>query len=228
MIAGPTSSRRTKAAPRGCKPKRRRRQASTARLQAIAVELLRLLERLRLRPNVRWIGRTMRVDFGLRIDNNELRPMLAPFVAAARDRRRMRRLSGAEAVKAVLEFCTIAGTDPSARWLGRFVRQKALGFAIADRELREVRRTYRARPARLEIVQREFRARAPHLSPAIGKGSPIDNYLPRRLETSSHARPQKPLADPGKLQTATAMQMLLALEPRLIPGRDGLMRSQGE
>jgi hypothetical protein len=199
------------------RPKHRRRQRCTSGVQNVAVELFRLRERLRLRPNVAWIAKILRDEYRFRIGNCELQVMLEDFVRASDDRRRMRRLSSVEAFAQVWEFCLLVGSDPSTRWLARFMRQRALRFPIDDKLARRLHRTYRARPEFLKIVRRDFPSRAPHLRPAIGKGRPIGiiKRIPK-LVREGHVPTQN-------LNTYSALQMLLALEPRLKPGRDGLV-----
>jgi hypothetical protein len=203
--------------------KRRRRQSCAARVQVVAVELLRLCERLRLRPSVRWIARTLREEYRLQVGDRELRAMLDRFVRVSHDRRRLRRLSAAEAAREVLDYCARIESAPSARWLGRFLRQ-ALGFPIDNNVARELQRTYCARPPHLTALRRTLRARPAHLRPAIGKGSPI-GVISLVPSTKLAREVADPAPDPGKLNTKSAMQMLLELEPRLIPGKDGLTHS---
>jgi hypothetical protein len=218
--------RRAKGAPRALK--RRRRQSCAARVQVVAVELLRLCERLRLRPSVRWIARTLREEYRLQVGDRELRAMLDRFVRVSHDRRRLRRLSAAEAAREVLDYCARIESAPGARWLGRFLRQDGLGFAIDDKVVRELHRTYCARPPHLKALRRKFRAHPPHLRPAIGKGSPVvstsclpSTKLAREPAQSELASSPPALApapgtpEHGKLNSSQAMQMLLALEPRL-------------
>ena len=197
-------------------PRCRRRQGFTSRPQDVAVELFRLRERLRVRPNVAWVGRILRDEYGLRFDDHTLRGMLEPFVRVARDRRRLRRLSPAEALIQILEFCDLIGAVPSDRWLGRFMRQSAFGFAIADEAVRKLRSSYRARPPSLRILHREFRARPPQLGSAIGKGSPLLVYGRNLVyKPAREALIYAQADDPGELNASRALQMLLALEPRL-------------
>jgi hypothetical protein len=163
----------------------------------------------------------LREEYRLRVGDRELRAMLDRFVRVSHDRRRLRRLSAAEAAREVLDYCARIESAPSARWLGRFLRQDALRFAIDDKLARELHRTYCARPPHLKALRRKFRARPPHLSPAIGKGSPI-GIISLVPSTKLARELPDPAPDPGKLNTKSAMQMLLELEPRLIPGKDGL------
>jgi hypothetical protein len=196
--------------------KRPRRQRCASPRQDVAVELFRLRERLRLPTNVAWVRKTLRDDYGFRIGNCELQVMLAEYVRVSHDRTRMRRLSSAEAFPQVWEFCLAIGSDPSTRWLGRFMRQPALGFPIRNDELRRLGRTYRARPEFLRMLRNRFPSRGAQLRPAIGKGIPIGiiKRIPK-LRREGHVPTQN-------LNTYSALQMLLALEPRLIPGKDGL------